>query len=1011
MISGPVKVRRLMSKTMCAGCALLFCASPPVLRAQTVLGVVTERGNSAPVEGALVLILDDQGRTRDGVLTNAEGRFRFNLATDSVWTLQVERIGFETVRLAPVTFDGSGVARLEVVLTPAPLEIDGFTVEGTRRCTVRPAEGLLVAHLWEEARKVLRNTRWHEMTGQIRFGVVRFEREIDVVEGLTLGETRDPLEWVDGNPIQAVGAEDLVANGFIRPDGTGFRYYGPDAHVLLSDLFLDTHCFRLASRPPEAGLIGLSFEPARPTQHADVIGTLWLDATDARPRWLDFRYTFDPWLEAKGFAAGRVDFEELPGGAWIVRRWKIRMPVMERNLALMGRGQGGLRVAAIAEVGGQVVQTQFPNQPRPADRPTGMVIGTVWDSTTSRPLAGAEVYVSGTSLVGTSLPDGTFRIALVPEGSHDLAFFHPRLDSLGVYPASVPVQLMAGSVAEAGLAIPAISTVLRALCGETAGTHGGSVLTGVVRSKTGGPPVAGAEVRVEWSDYKVLSGADIRADVEGIEVAGNDRGRFRVCGIPPGVLLAAQASVAGHQGPTRRTTVGRQQVQTLDLSLSLEDDEPDTPLPRCAAGPGHEQRTELTGRVLDGATGVSIGGTTVWATPADSGDAVPVQGDAAGRFLFCGLPVGRYTLRTTVRGIGEAREEVMVLATGVHEVDLPIRASAKGPGTGSIRGRVIGEDGAPVSDAEIRFSAGKPLLTGPDGEFIAQGVPVGPISIDVSHLGLGRAAGEVVVAAGQTVTVEMRLSSHPIELEPLVVVAVRYSSGGMLAEVRRRAESAWGTVLMGETLESRQRTATRTTDMLRDTGLEVYENGRVVFFRRTQCAPHVYLDGVRITRVPRSGPIPGFDHPIEEAADALNMVDPATLAAIEVYRGPAEIPGEFLDSDARCGVILLWTRRGGQADANRPQILLTSLFFQRPMPGRVWGTPMRLVLTPRLTVQDARPADSLLTREELDPLCRFGGIAPESHEVLRDLFSAEGQQWYSIKATGHQPYPGRRRSP
>jgi hypothetical protein len=40
------------------------------------------------------------------------------------------------------------------------------------------------------------------------------------------------------------------------------------------------------------------------------------------------------------------------------------------------------------------------------------------------------------------------------------------------------------------------------------------------------------------------------------------------------------------------------------------------------------------------------------------------------------------------------------------------------------------------------------------------------------------------------------------------------------------------------------------------------------------------------------------------------MVHPANITAVEIYRGPAETPGEFLDSDAQCGVVLVWTRRG-----------------------------------------------------------------------------------------------------
>ena len=43
----------------------------------------------------------------------------------------------------------------------------------------------------------------------------------------------------------------------------------------------------------------------------------------------------------------------------------------------------------------------------------------------------------------------------------------------------------------------------------------------------------------------------------------------------------------------------------------------------------------------------------------------------------------------------------------------------------------------------------------------------------------------------------------------------------------------------------------------------------------------------------------------------MNRVSPFEIRAMEIYRGPAQTPGQFLDSNARCGVILIWTRRGG----------------------------------------------------------------------------------------------------
>ena len=52
------------------------------------------------------------------------------------------------------------------------------------------------------------------------------------------------------------------------------------------------------------------------------------------------------------------------------------------------------------------------------------------------------------------------------------------------------------------------------------------------------------------------------------------------------------------------------------------------------------------------------------------------------------------------------------------------------------------------------------------------------------------------------------------------------------------------------------------------------------------------------------------DGPTVEAAEAVNRVHPMDVVAIEVYRGPAETPGPYIDSNSRCGVILIWTRNG-----------------------------------------------------------------------------------------------------
>jgi hypothetical protein len=42
-----------------------------------------------------------------------------------------------------------------------------------------------------------------------------------------------------------------------------------------------------------------------------------------------------------------------------------------------------------------------------------------------------------------------------------------------------------------------------------------------------------------------------------------------------------------------------------------------------------------------------------------------------------------------------------------------------------------------------------------------------------------------------------------------------------------------------------------------------------------------------------------------------DLATPTILEGIEIYRGASTIPPEFISPESRCGVIALWTRRGG----------------------------------------------------------------------------------------------------
>jgi len=80
----------------------------------------------------------------------------------------------------------------------------------------------------------------------------------------------------------------------------------------------------------------------------------------------------------------------------------------------------------------------------------------------------------------------------------------------------------------------------------------------------------------------------------------------------------------------------------------------------------------------------------------------------------------------------------------------------------------------------------------------------------------------------------------------------------------------------------------------------------------------------------------------------------------------------------------------GEHNILRSQVVWTSPRVTegvgRDVVGRVWFTPMRLVLTDSQTVKDARPADDLLDHDLLRTVCERGGAAPQSIDDMRELY-------------------------
>ncbi len=335
---------RFSSLRLAVLAAVLLATAPGA--AQTVRGRVTETGTGPPVSGAVVILLDEHGGRVSASLTDAQGAFAVAAAGPGSYSLRAERVGYATAVSPALSLQAGQVAEQALVMQPRQVQLEPLVVTGSQRaCTIRPQQEAAV--VWEELRKALDAAAVAEQGRRHAFRTRRFRRE----RTLSLRRLIRSEEWTSpdfsSEPFSATPVARLARHGYMEAaEGDSVVFHAPDANTLLSDAFLDHHCFRLRER---RGRVGLEFAPTAARSLPDVRGVLWMDRRTARLRTLEYTYVNLPYENPDDALGGELEFEQLPDGAWIVRRWVVRMP----RLRATERGQ--TYVAALAEQGGEVI--------------------------------------------------------------------------------------------------------------------------------------------------------------------------------------------------------------------------------------------------------------------------------------------------------------------------------------------------------------------------------------------------------------------------------------------------------------------------------------------------------------------------------------------------------------------------------------------------------------------------------------------------------------------------------
>lgn len=549
----------LVGMVACLTCTLLPSQS---LRAQSVIGAVLDANTSAPLLGVLISLLDPDGERVRAVLSDEDGRFAMDVGRFGRFSIRAERIGLQATTSA--TFDlFSMEPRFErILMGDRAVRITGLVVDTrVKQCRNDAASAVLIQRWWQEVRTALDVSTVVQAQALAQFQVERFERQWGPRLERILSVDRSMEVMLSNQPFVSAEADFLAEGGFVQGDMMGQReYYAPDAAVLLSDVFLNQHCFSIVSNEDDERLIGLAFEPTRSNDVPEIRGTLWIDSTSAELQNLDFRYVNLEGLP-QNESGGLVAFDYLASGAWVVHEWYIRMP----KLGTRGfRSRQRLVLLGYIDVGAVVRQVNVAAVDRDRSGAVGSIYGSVFDSIRGRGLAGATVSILGTRFQATTDEGGAFALTDVPVGEHDITFFHPDPQAWGLGSSFVHVEVEEGVSTRADLALPAFRQAARLVCMGSGG-DAESVLIGEVVNADG-EGYGNVELEIVWNVDVGRSGVRER-EIEGR--TGSD-GHFVVCTIPGETTVRVRANIEGTWTRGFVATLRAREITYRQLIISIQ---------------------------------------------------------------------------------------------------------------------------------------------------------------------------------------------------------------------------------------------------------------------------------------------------------------------------------------------------------------------------------------------------------------------------------------------------------
>lgn len=553
--------------------------------AQDVRVEVVEASTGKPIVGANVSLLDSAAAVSFvGGFSNQSGRTDLRAPASGPYRVRADKVGFDTWTSVQLHLGDRPVlvrVGMAPTRTPAPIMPRSETA-----CQQLTGPGTPAGDLWVELKKTLTASAMTEAQGLVPLDVDLYERALDRNLAV-ISERAEQRTRISRRPATGI-SWDQVDSAKHGEASNSDVYRAPDAATMLSDQFVRSHCYAaIRGYGPETGLTGLEFKPARVTTQPELTGVLWLDPKANALRSLSFDYVNLPIPLRIARTTGRVEFQQLAGGQWIVPRWYIRMPRVARvnstdvgspavsRDTLVGYQEvgGAARPAGTASVSTGAAAAPSPPSAPAVDSPPAatqsMLTGIVYDSTTGRALSGVQISTGGGRFKTQTRSGGGYELAIDGALDDTIVFEHPRLRLFHIAERLQSISMLAGAHGRASVIIPSYESLRKRLCGQNeTGTEAQGFMAGYVRDAAG-RPVPRAHV---WATWQILwveqNGRLVSTNQQRtVETDSNSDGSYMMCGFTRNAQITAKVGMAGKNTVQEKLAFPTNMVLEHDFQL------------------------------------------------------------------------------------------------------------------------------------------------------------------------------------------------------------------------------------------------------------------------------------------------------------------------------------------------------------------------------------------------------------------------------------------------------------